>query len=251
MQAALTAAGYARDIISYAVNNIFSSDPVERLIYEEGGMSKRMKMATTTTRRSTVPVSKSVKKYVKKCFDRLVDDKYISLAITDATASAAGTVNGNLLFGIVQGTSDSQRVGNHIRVKHVTLKGNWADTVPNNGRIIVFWDRQPNGAAPAFGELITSPSINGMYNHDTVVGCGGQRFTVLFDQRVVIQPEIAATATVKLFGYKNHKQNVVVTYDTTAGAITDMVTNNLCVAYIAAAATMDFVCNIEVCYTDA
>lgn len=257
VEAALTAAGYARYVVDGALS-YFNSEgfeeappPLARAISASQPEMSSSSGARSKRGRFTVPVSKSVKKYVKTAFDRLQDDKYNSAVVTDGTASAAGTVVGGLLPGIQQGTTDTTRIGNHIRVKHITVYGNFGDTIPNRGRVLILWDRQPNGALPAFGEIITSPSVDGQYNHDTVVGCGGQRFTVLYDNRFVVNPNITATNKQAHWQYKNHRVNKVVTFDGNTGLIGDMVSNNLIVAYISANATLDIAFNYEVCFTDA
>lgn len=252
VEAALTAAGYARHVID-GVQSYFSREGYEAgsPSYQEGMSSSSSTKRQRRYSSRTVPVAKSVKKYVKATVDRLLDDKYNSATVTDSAVSASGTVVGLLLPGIQQGTTDTTRIGNHIRVKHITVNGVIADTVPNRGRVIICWDRQPNGALPAFGEILSSPTVDGMYNHDNVVGCGGQRFTVLYDSRFAINPNIVATQTYHHWKYSTHSQNKVVTYDGNAGAITDLVTNNLVVAYVASSSTLDLGFTYEVCFTDA
>lgn len=255
VEAALTAAGYAK----YVVDGVLSY--FDREGYDEAppltqtsqgasqGMSHERKRPRTSST-TTVPVAKSVKKYVKKTVDRLLDDKYSSATITDSAVSTSGVVSGTLLAGITQGTTDTARIGNHIRIKEITFRGIVADTVNAIFRIIILWDRQPNGALPAFGEIISSGSVTGMYNHDTVVGCGGQRFSVLYDKTLFNTCKVAGATDSKL-AYFRKKVDKVVTYDANAGAITDLVSNNLIVAYICNAATGDLSATWEVCFVDA
>ena len=128
-------------------------------------------------------VAPTVKKYVKRCMDRIVETKYVEGSLSFTNPTSAGAIAGNFLSGIQLGTSDTSRVGNNIRVKNIWLKGYWSDA--NNAvlRLLLAWDRQPNGAVPAVTDIITANGTNSGYNHDTVVGQGGQRFTVITDRR--------------------------------------------------------------------
>lgn len=229
----------------------FQSQPVTTSSTEEmSPAAKRGRFTVPVAGKKKVPVAPSVKKYVKACMDKVIETKYTNISIASANIPLAGVVNGSILCGITQGLTDGQRTGNHIRVKEIAIRGSFSDSVPVLGRIILFWDKQPNGAAPAFGELISQADVNGTYNHDTVVGAGGSRFKILRDQRVALVPEIAATADIKLFR-ASVKCNEAITFDGSTGTVTDMVTNNLCVAFIASAATMDFGGYIDIAYTDA
>lgn len=258
VQTVLTGLGYARSVVEGVLSYLGTTGEPELTqassqdsMASEASMGVRPKRQRTGARRSTIPVSKSVKKYVKKCFDRLVDDKYYSVAAADSTTATTGTVSSQgICYSIVQGTTDQNRIGNHIRIKELSFKGHWLDTVPNVGRMIVVWDKQPNGAHPAFTDILLAADYNSPYNHDNVIGCGGQRFNILWDQRVVIEPQITAQGNRKLFSGKI-KLDKVVTYDASANAVTDLVTGNILFAYISGAATLDWAIYANVCYVDA
>lgn len=242
---AIRAAGFAQDIASYVSQ--LTNEPLEGEMSSKRARPYSQEGMTFST--SKVP--KPVRRYVKKTIDRLQDDKYNAIQISDSAVATTGVVATGPLTSIVQGTTDSTRIGNHIRVKHITMKGSCSDTVPNMMRVIVAWDRQPNGALPAWTDICSNASVHSIYNHDNVVGCGGQRFTILYDRRVVINPNDTSLNDYNLVGYHNKKQNKVVTYDASTSSITDMVTNNLVVAYIAHANTADFLAFVEVCFVDA
>ena len=188
--------------------------------------SKRRRSYGSFTKKK-IPVAPTVKKYVKKCMDRLIDDKYATLQLSNPTSAAnTPTVFGSaLLGGIQQGTSDGTRVGNLIRVKKITFKGTVTNTTSDRIRILFAWDKQTNGAAPAGGEIITVNDVHGPYNHDTIVGEGGGRFDVLYDHIHVIKPPFSGSLD-------NHEISFtwagdkVVRYDTNGGTIADIVSNN-------------------------
>lgn len=239
-------------VVSYISSSTFQSQPTTT------SSSERMSPATkrgrytvpVAARPKKVPVAKNVKQYVKACMDKIVETKYTNISIAQANIPTAGTVTGAVLCGITQGLTDGQRTGNHIRVRGIKYKGYFSDNTPSVGRLIILWDHQPNGAVPAFGEIISQGDTNGTYNHDTVVGHGGSRFVVLYDTRAAINPNIAATADIRLRSW-DFKCNVPVTFDGSTGTVTDLVTNNLVFAYVASAASCDFNGYVDIEYTDA
>lgn len=68
-------------------------------------------------------VTKSVKNYVARKFDAMVEDKRISTALPYAFGSIGSTWNERTLFQVTQGVHNYERVGNRIRVKSIEIKG--------------------------------------------------------------------------------------------------------------------------------
>lgn len=245
VERALTLAGYVRPVVEYATEYVRN---------EAEKMSKRGRSESGTfvfgaPSRYTA-VSKPVRKYVKETIARLQEDKYFRASIADSAVSATGVTFFGPTVGVVQGTTDITRIGNNIRVKNLWFKGWFGDTVSNIGRLVVVWDRAPNGATATWLEIMDNTSTNSPYNHDTVVGCGGQRFTVLHDTRYNVIPKFSGATQTELISY-DKKCDKVVTYDGVAGTAADLVTNNIVFAAISNGATLDLALQVEICFTDA
>lgn len=181
--------------------------------------------------------------------DRIIDTKYVEGTITFTNPVANGSVAGNFLSGIQLGTSDTSRIGNTIRVKRFWLRGQWNHTGVGIYRLGMYWDAQANGAVPVNSDILTANGVNAGYNHDTVVGHGGSRFTVIHDNRHLVNPQFSgATTLVPVF--KTWKGNKVVRYNGNAGTVADLVSNNL--VFIANGdAAADFTGQIVIEYQDA
>lgn len=217
-------------------------------------MAPRVKRARTygayRGSRAKVPVAKNVKRYVKRCMDRLVDEKWQDTTLTFNNIASAGVVGAGY-FGTIQlGTGDTSRTGNNVRVQKMLIKGHFSDTATGKYRIIVGMDRQCNGAACTASDVLSSVSTNGPYNHDTVVGWGGSRFEILSDVRGELNLQVAATALInRYFFYKN--KPYVVRYNGNAGTVSDVVSNNLFLLLVSDNSTVDFTGVLTLMYTDA
>lgn len=250
----LDAAGYAKYVVD-AVHEYIKGASAPEL--EANSQSQGEEMAPKRARTEgsftksvkKVPVAPSVKKYVKKCMDRVLEDKYKTTDASYTNIPIAGATFADTLL-ITQGITDSTRIGNNIRVKSFTLKGFFSDSVANVVRIILAWDRQCNGATAAVTDILATGAVNSQYNSDYVVGQGGNRFDIITDKRYVIQPTVATQSDYQLYQY-TWNGNKVVHYDGTAGTVADVVSNNLVFLYIADSATTDFAGNIKIKYVDA
>jgi len=213
--------------------------------------NKRTKVDTiqTPARRFTVPVAPPVKKFVKGCMERAMEKKFLNQAIAITDIAAGGTLQQAALFNIVQGTTDSTRVGNVIRVRSIRAHLTFTDTVMTVFRILLIWDRQPNGAAAAVADVVATATFNGLYNTNNVVGAGGSRFTIISDVTGIINPNIVTTNTPYQYN-RTFLVNKSVTFGGNAGTIADMSTNNLFFLFFASSANTDLSGNLQIKYTD-
>ncbi len=122
--------------------------------------------------------------------------KYYDLAEAFAltTTLASGTTAPKTLNSVPQGTTQSQRIGNRIRVKSVMCHGYFTavghdgtvgvhDEFDNVARVIVLVDHQSNGALAAAGDILAqSTAINSFRELDQ-----SHRFTILYDHKVAIE----------------------------------------------------------------
>lgn len=179
-----------------------------------------------------------------------------------------------LLNGCIQGTDIANRIGRKICVKSLTyrftLKCAAADLVAAPGvtfyapgqmiRMIILWDMQPNGAAPAIGDVLTNAADNtsqlNLNNRD--------RFRIVKDKmfcfdpfwHVVVADDFVGFnhTTTAHKGYKKMNQEVIFNAGN-AGGVGDIASGSLYVMFIgdaAAAANMNInlVGNTRVRFTD-
>lgn len=108
-----------------------------------------------------VPVAPNVKQYVKACMDKIIETKYTNITVAQTNISTSGVVNGAILCGITQGLTDGQRTGNHIRVREISLKGYFLDTVPAVGRIVLFGTNNRTVLLPRLVSLLVKETPAG------------------------------------------------------------------------------------------
>lgn len=217
-----------------------------------GPQVKRARTYGAYYRRKKVPVAKNVKTYVKRCMDMVIPDKWNDSNCGATNPAVTGTVTGSYLCTIQQGTTDVTRIGNTIRVKRLKLSGFWSSGAAEIVRLVVLWDKQPNGATPAIADIFVSgtPNVTTCFNHDNVVGYGGSRFEVILDRMSTLEPDDTTTGTTDYVTVKfDKKMNKIVRYDGNAGTVADMVTGNLVFVHFGGG-TADFTGTITTMYHD-
>jgi len=260
----VTLAGYTQNIVDSVINYITDGTAtaereasllpsLEQQSQSQGTMSsssafKRPRTSSTPG----VPVSKVVKKYVQKCVKRMIEKKYATAVIDQANVGAAGSILSLGCAAITQGTSDSTRTGNIIRVVKLMVRFQVTSVVTSLFRYLIVWDKQSNGTLPGVAEVLLNANVNGMYNPDTVVGHGGKRFTIVKDSLIPINPSITAANQIY---YRTHtfikSMGRPVVYDASTGAATDLVSNNLFILYLDTSGTSDVVGYSEIEFEDA
>jgi len=230
---AVTAAGYsaalARGVYEYFASHATPEleEATQAASQSQGEMPYQVKRARTGAK-SKVPVAKNVKKFVKRCMDRVIETKYVDGTVGFTNPGANGVVAANFLCGIMLGTADNTRVGNNIRVRRIHFKGWWGGGTEGVLRLGFYWDRQPNGAAPAAADILQADGVNAAYNHDTVVGSGGARFSVVKDTRSLLHIAYG-TGTTLVPVTMTWTGDKIVQFTGNSGTVADMVTNNFIV----------------------
>jgi len=229
---ALAQAGYAASVASGLAEYVSSSAFSHRTPDEEMSDAKRARTETTGK------VSQPVKKYVKSCMDRLVEEKQYQTALATFVPGVAGSVRSAGLGAIVNGTTSVTRVGDIIHVSRLRIAYNVTDFVAGQLRTIVFVDRQANGATPSTSDILTTSNIFSAYNGQTVIGNGGSRFLILYDKHKVVNPLIAATTLDTQVVVLDKKIKIPVLYTASTGAAADISKNNIWVLFISNQATI-------------
>lgn len=86
-------------------------------------MGKISIVKAPSRRYTTKKVTKSVKNYVDRKLDAMVEDKRISTDLEVVFGSIGSTWKERTLFQVSQGVHSYERVGNRIRVKSIEIKG--------------------------------------------------------------------------------------------------------------------------------
>lgn len=96
-----------------------------------------------------------------------------------------------LLSTIATGSGSSERIGKRIKFHDIEFK--WAfltNAVHNYNHVnfMIVYDKSPNGALPAYTDILTSSAVTSLPNADT-----RSRFQTLFEQRFCDSKQEAAT----------------------------------------------------------
>lgn len=161
----------------------------------------------------------------------------------------------NLLNGCIAGSQNFNRIGRKIMLKTLQVRGHIqaaTDGTATEGlcRMIIFYDKQTNGAAPAHTDVVKSQNISGatastvfdMFNLDN-----RDRFVILRDraysmsnQSTVATQTVAGTTTDQLI-----EEYVPINMETiynagTAGTVGDITTGGLFVIFLSNNASYQF-----------
>ncbi len=152
-------------------------------------------------------------------------------------AAAAGAITNSSLNLIPQDATESGRIGRKCVLKSVMLKGvvvmdvsAAAGEADQSLRVIVYCDKQCNGATAAAADLIDGPLIHGFRNLSNV-----SRFKVLYDKttncpiRAIGQSAAGTYTTMQdSFQFQIYKKvNIPLEFSGATGAITELATNNI------------------------
>jgi len=182
--------------------------------------------------------------------------KFLDTTDTKSSVNASGTIKESSLVNVVAGTGESQRVGRKITIKSIHMRyiAQLSNTSNPSGtddglRVIVYWDKQCNGATAAVTDILETAeylSFNNLSNKN--------RFSILMDKTV----DISATAgaydgTNDQFGQKavtrsfHKKVNIPVEYSSTTGGLTEIRSNNIGLLAIsdAGAINMGYTCRVR------
>ncbi len=170
-----------------------------------------------------------------------VEKKFFDGSKGNTSVSATGTITDDSLVEIPQGDGESNRDGRKVIVKSIHVKGLCkADSTSaptetgNRIRIIMYLDKQVNGATAAVTDLLEDADINGFRN---LTNSG--RFTFLYDRSYDLNNMAGAfDGTNDQFGELhlgfsiNKTVEIPVQYNSTAGAITEITSNNIGMLFI-------------------
>lgn len=172
-------------------------------------MSKRQRSGSMTPGSSkSSPSTRQLEKMMMKKLQREIEKKGVDTPLAINGIIDTYNTNGDiyLLNGIDAGTQAYQRVGRKVRYLSLRVKGvaNLEGvTRANVLRMIVVWDKQPNGALPTYSQIfgntdavgITTQTLNSQILYDQM-----DRFKILRDKTMPMNIASNATAT-ELYAY--------------------------------------------------
>lgn len=187
--------------------------------------------------------------------------KFHDVDLDDGLVSTAGTVVDSIIK-IAQGTTESTRIGRKCTIRNIGWRFNIlmqedndiADpTAADVIRVIMYLDKQCNGATATVTGILESAdyqSFNNLGNKS--------RFRTLLDRTYDVNKQSLASATTGTVASNEivisdtffKKVNIPIEYDSTAGAITEIRSNNIGVLLIGRAGVAGFVSKIRIRFSD-
>lgn len=162
----------------------------------------------------------------KRVASKVVKDAvHVEYKLKDKTMTGAVSTSSTIyrLTEIAQGDTESSRDGMRLTIKGLRWKGNVvADTSAENTiiRMIVFLDRQTDGATPADTDLLEDADTAGLPNRDN-----RNRFWIMSDKLYSLT---TGSRTAFAFDwYKRFKKGITVHYKGSGSAVTDAKENQV------------------------
>lgn len=169
--------------------------------------------------------------------------KFHDIDVDDALVDAAGTVT-STINAIAQGVTESQRVGRKCTIKNIGWKWEWnlpeRDAVatpqkPEIVRMILFLDKQANGATAAVTDILETADFQSFKNL-----ANSQRFVTLVDRSITLNYQtlasdgagVVSSCEQLVQGSFYKKCNIPLEFSSTTGAIGEIRSNNIGVLLI-------------------
>ncbi len=163
------------------------------------------------------------------------EHKFLDLNINDASIVANGNIAEDSIFGIAQGVTESTRIGRKAVIRAINWRFNIEllaaalATGTETVRVILYQDKQCNGATAAITDVVES---NNFQSFNNLANKG--RFRTLMDRTYSLNHHAAtgdgAANDAVPFTINDsfyYKCTMPVEYDSTTGAITEIRSNNV------------------------
>ncbi len=183
--------------------------------------------------------------------------KFFDLDLDDATVANGGTITDSI-NKIAQGTTESTRIGRKCTIRsigwrfEVTLPIDTTVGLADVVRVIMYLDKQCNGATATVTDILESANFQSFNNL-----ANKSRFRTLMDRTYAINVSAAAgngtsndaaDSVIEDSFFK--KCNLALEFDATAGAITEIRSNNIGVLLIARTGAAGFSSKIRLRFSD-
>lgn len=214
-----------------------------------------------TTKRMFVPGRDRTGGYYGRYAGRNAEMKFFDFDHDDAVVATGGIVTDSINL-IPQGTTESERNGRkcviksvacNFSVKMIEVDGIASPAVTETLRVIIFLDKQCNGAIAASSLLIDGNEIHAFRNL-----ANQSRFTFLYDKVIPLSWATLTSEGSNLFSsaemvkqFKFYKTcNIPLEFDSTTGAITEIRSNNIGFCLVSEAGTCAFSSKWRVRFSD-
>ncbi len=164
--------------------------------------------------------------------------KFHDVDFNSVSIPIAGVIQNSINF-IAQGVSESQRIGRKCTIRainwHWQLERGEIDdaaalSTPNSVRVIMYQDKQANGATAVVTDVLESADFQSFRNLSN-----SQRFVILYDKTITLNitnlasPSAADTSSsaVKRNGAFYKKCNIPLEFNAAAGNMAEIRSNNL------------------------
>lgn len=150
------------------------------------------------------------------------------------TGAATWQFDQDTEYKIVQGTTGTTRIGNHVTIKRISFRGKIRGSADNTDlqqlcRVALFLEKDNIGAASTYSSFFAADSL---YSHRSMqVASTGD---ILFDRVVNLQVGSIGSAADEPCAYVQFSLpvNIPVNYVANAGAVTDVRGNHLSMGFI-------------------
>ncbi len=190
-----------------------------------------------------------------------VEMKFHDVDLDDAVVATGGTVTASVNL-IPQGVTEKTRIGRKCNITRINWR--WNITLPETDavataspgdviRMIMYLDKQANGATAAVTDILESASY---LSYNNLVNKG--RFQTLMDRKVTINylslasdgAGVVSSASVTKTGRFHKKCNIPIEFNAGTGAITEIRSNNIGVLLISVANQLAFTSKIRLRFSD-
>ncbi len=186
--------------------------------------------------------------------------KFHDIAVIDGVIAIAGSIDTPSLVEIPQGTGEIQRIGRKCTIRGINFRFQMnlnllTDSAVPQGdtvRIIIYLDKQCNGATAVVTDILETASYDSFNNL-----ANKSRFRTLMDRTYSLNVLAAtgADATAEWYGETINdtffkKVNIPIEYDSTTGGITEIRSNNISMLMISQYARTAFDGNFRLRFSD-
>ena len=191
---------------------------------------------------------------------RRPERKFVDTTVASTASASAGAIASNSLNIIAEGNGESQRTGRRITVTSIMMRGvirlpqtSTASESSDIVRVIVYQDKQTNGAAATVTGILESADYRAFNNL-----ANRQRFKVIKDMTIAMNQGGGSTAGSINYGeymqpisfFKKCRTQIEYDNSATTGAITTQRSNNFGVLVISRDGTATFEYTTRLRYED-
>lgn len=188
--------------------------------------------------------------------------KFFDTAVDLDPIPGNGTIVASSINLVPQGITESNRIGRKCAIRHISWKYQLqlleidALATPVSAasvRIIIYIDKQANGAAAAVTDIVEANSFQAHYNL-----ANQSRFTFLMDKVHTLNYLTLASDTDAVVSSANVKRdytfvkrcNIPIEFDSTTGALTEIRSNNIGMMMLTSTGTATLTSVFRVRYSD-